>query len=72
MTWVKYLNLIISTDGISIDPKKVQTIFEWETPTSVKDVQAFTTAPVLVHYNASLKTWVETDSSNFVTARVLS
>ena len=29
-------------------------------------------APVLAHYNASLKTWVETDSSDFVTADVLS
>ena len=41
MTQVKYLGLIISTNGISIDPEKVQTIFDWETPTLVKDIQPF-------------------------------
>ena len=38
---VKYLRLIISTDGISMDPEKVQCILDWETPNSVKNVQAF-------------------------------
>ena len=132
MTQVKYLGLIISTDGISMDPEKVQAIFDWEIPTLVKDVQvflgflnfyrqlverfsqhirlltkftkgkqystksgkkrvkyhlfkltkacqkafedlkhAFTTTLVLAHYDASLETWVETNFSNFVTARVL-
>lgn len=34
--------------------------------------QAFTMAPVLAHFNPELETWVETDSSDFVTAGVLS
>ena len=38
---VKYLGLIISTDSISMDPKKVQCILDWKIPNSVKDVQAF-------------------------------
>ena len=38
---VKYLGLIISTDGISIDPEKVQAILDWEAPILMKDVQAF-------------------------------
>ena len=33
---------------------------------------AFTTAPVLAHYDPALETWVETDSSDFVSAGVLS
>ena len=28
-------------------------------------------APVLAHYNVKLETWMETDSSDFVTAGVL-
>ena len=32
----------------------------------------FITALVLAHYNTSLETWVETDSSDFMTAGVLS
>ena len=132
VTWVKYLNLIISTNGINIDSEKVQTILDWETHTLVKDVQAFLgfsnfyrqfvkqfsqrmrlmteltkreqystksgrkwvkyhlfkwtevcqkafenlkhafiTASVLVHYNASLETWIETDFSDFMTVGVL-
>ena len=38
---VKYLRLIISIDGISMNLEKVQCIFDWETPNSVKDIQAF-------------------------------
>ena len=38
---VKYFKLIISTDGISMDSKKVQYIFDWETSILVKDVQVF-------------------------------
>ena len=38
---IKHLGLIISTDGISMDPEKVQAILDWEAPISVKDVQVF-------------------------------
>ena len=131
-TRVKYLGMIVTTNGIKLDTKKVEAIQKWEAPSSVKDVQAFlgflnfyrrfipsflvkvkllneltkgtqyttksgnkkikygpfewseacqqafkelkrafTTAPVLAHYDLSLETWVETDASDFVVARVL-
>ena len=38
---VKYLGVIISTDGLKMDPSKVQTVMEWQTPRSVKDVLSF-------------------------------
>ena len=41
MTEVKYFRLIVTTEGICINPKKVQVIIDWELPTTVKDVQAF-------------------------------
>ena len=41
VTQMKYLGLIISTNGISIDFEKIQTILDWEAFTLVKDVQAF-------------------------------
>ena len=133
VTKVKYLGLIVTTEGIQMDSEKIEAILKWETPESVKDVQAFlgfanfyrrfiskfsqrtrslteltkgeqittksgkkrtrynvfiwtedckkafedlkeafTTAPVLAHYDPSLETWIETDSSDFVTAGVLS
>ena len=41
VTEISYLGLIISTEGIRMDPKKVEAVQNWETPTCVKDVQAF-------------------------------
>ena len=38
---VQYLGLIINTNGIRMDPKKVAAVMEWPVPTSVKDVQGF-------------------------------
>ena len=38
---VLYLRLIISIDGIQIDPKKVEAIINWQEPKNVKDVRAF-------------------------------
>lgn len=40
-TEVTYLGLIVSTKGISMDPKKVACIQEWPTPHSVRDIQGF-------------------------------
>ena len=132
-TRVKYLGMIVTTTRLKMDIKKVDAIQKWETPSSVKDVQAFlgfanfycrfipnfskkikplneltkgtqyttrtgnkrikyetfdwtttcqqafkdlkrafTTAPVLAHYDSKLKTWVETNASDFVVAEVLS
>lgn len=119
-TEVTYLGYVISTDGIKMDPAKVQAILDWETPKNVKDVraflgfanfyrrfidnfsntvspmieltkknatfrfseacqqafdqlkQAFTTAPILRHFDPDLPIVVEADSSDYVTAGVLS
>ena len=38
---IEFLGFIISTTGIKMDPKKVQSIEEWPTPKTVKDIQAF-------------------------------
>ena len=38
---VRYLGLILTTDGLEMDPKKVATVLDWQTPRTVKDVQAF-------------------------------
>jgi transposase InsO family protein len=122
---VKYLGLIISTEGISMDPAKVETIKQWQRPKCMKDVQqflgfanfyrrfirnysnitkplveltkaenrdflypwrtdssqhhafeslkaAFTTAPILAHFDPDAETWLETDASDFIAAAVLS
>jgi hypothetical protein len=122
---VKYLGLILTTEGIEMDRSKVQTILDWQLPTTLKELQAFlgfanfyrrfivaysfiarpltdltrgtdvkknfpiepgspahvafeklkkafTIAPVLAHFDPELETWVETDSSDTVTAAVLS
>ena len=38
---VKYLGLIISAEGIKIDPKQVKAIVEWGSPKILHDLQAF-------------------------------
>lgn len=124
-TKVKYLGLILTTEGIEMDPEKVSAVQAWQLPRCLKDVQAFlgfanfyrrfirgfshickpltaltqkdvpadsfplqpgtppaeafeklkqafTTAPVLRHFDPDLETWLETDASDFVAAAVLS
>ena len=41
VTTVKYLGIIITTEGLEIDPSKVKAIKEWKQPRCLKDVQAF-------------------------------
>lgn len=41
VTEVTYLGMIISTEGVRMDPKKVECIINWLSPTNVKDVQGF-------------------------------
>ena len=122
VTETKYLGLIISTDGIKMDPAKVEAIQNWSTPTCVKDVRAFIgfcnfyrrfvlnfsrvasplnaltkkdaptlfgwtaecekvflelkqrvcEALILRHFDPNEQCFVETDSSNYVNAGVLS
>ena len=38
-TEVKYLGLIITTNGVRMDPDKVSAVLDWLTPKNVKDVQ---------------------------------
>ncbi|XP_022007185.1 uncharacterized protein LOC110906345 [Helianthus annuus] len=38
---VAYLGHIISAQGVSVDPSKIDAILQWPTPSSVKDVRAF-------------------------------
>jgi hypothetical protein len=38
---VEFLGYIVSGDGISMDGKKIQTIIDWITPSSIWDVQCF-------------------------------
>lgn len=38
---VKYLGMIVSTDGVKMDPEKVTAILQWAQPENLKDVQAF-------------------------------
>ena len=42
--WLKevpFLDHVISTEGISVDPRKVQDVLDWETPTSVPQICSF-------------------------------
>src|SRR5690606_20119807 len=119
-TQVEYLGLIVSTEGIKMDPAKVAAVVEWEEPQNVKDVQsflgfanfyrrfingysrivasltnlthkdkpfdfndkcrnafnqlkqAFTTAPILRHFDPEREIIVETDASDYVSAGILS
>jgi hypothetical protein len=38
---VKYLGLIISIEGIKMDPEKITAIQDWEAPCNLKDIHAF-------------------------------
>ena len=40
-TTVEFLGFIISPDGVTMDPKKVDAITNWPTPTCVRDIQSF-------------------------------
>ena len=40
-TRVKYLGMIVTTNGLEMDTEKVEAIQKWKAPSSVKDVQAF-------------------------------
>ena len=42
--WLKeliYLGHVVSAEGVSVIPDKVQAILDWEAPKSVKDVRSF-------------------------------
>lgn len=115
-----FLGYVVSKNGISMDPKKIKAIQEWEPPVNIKDLQcflgfanfyrrfimsysslcrplfnllrkeskfmwtkehqrvfetlkhAFSSAPILRHFDPSLQTILETDASDTVVGGVLS
>jgi transposase InsO family protein len=115
-----FLGLIVSPNGVRMDPAKVSAVKEWGTPRNVKDVQAFlgfanfyrrfiggyskivapltaltrkdtpfnwtrdcqtafedlktafTSAPILQHFDPDREIVVETDASDYVSASILS
>ena len=38
---VQFLGHVISEDGISVDPSKIQDVLNWKAPTSVPEIQSF-------------------------------
>ena len=38
---MKFLGHTISSEGISVDPAKVQEVMDWEPPTSVHQIRSF-------------------------------
>ena len=38
---MEYLGLIISADGIVVDPRKIQVIVDWPLPMTISDVRSF-------------------------------
>ena len=38
---VPFLGHVLSKDGISVDPSKVQEVLDWKAPTSVHEVRSF-------------------------------
>jgi hypothetical protein len=38
---VEYLGFILSPDGLSMDPAKIQVIQDWPEPRKVQDIQSF-------------------------------
>lgn len=38
---MEFLGFVATTEGLKMDPKKVETIMSWEVPKSVRDVQCF-------------------------------
>ena len=115
-----FLGVIVSTEGIKMDPRKIETILKWPKPLTLKQVQSFvgfcnfyrrfikdfsritkplhqlarkdvkfewteacqgafdtmkraiTSAPVLRHFDREREAILETDSSDYVNAGVLS
>jgi len=120
VTKTKFLGLIVSIDGLEMDPEKIEVVKDWEVPTNITEAQgfigfcnfyrrfiasfsnivaaltrltkkdaafafdhacweaftrlknAFCSAPVLRHFDPDLTCTVEADSSDYVTAGILS
>ncbi|XP_039137117.1 uncharacterized protein LOC120274648 [Dioscorea cayenensis subsp. rotundata] len=40
-SWVAFLGHVITKDGISVDPKKIEVIVEWKRPTGLTEIRSF-------------------------------
>ncbi|KAG5730926.1 hypothetical protein E4T56_gene7066 [Termitomyces sp. T112] len=103
---VKYLRVIVTPNGVRMDPTKINTILNWPPPRNVKEVQsflgitkplnrlmqkdtpwdwdskcqsvflllkkAFTSAPVLHHFDPSLPIVLKCDTSNYAITEIFS
>jgi len=117
---VNYLGVIISNEGVEMNPRKIETIINWESPKNLRDVRAFlgfanfyrrfikgysqvvipltqltkkevkfswsqeckdafqslksafTSAPILRHFNPDLEIIVKTNASDYISAGILS
>ncbi|MBW0543241.1 hypothetical protein O181_082956 [Austropuccinia psidii MF-1] len=70
---VEYLGYVVSSDGLKMDSSKVQQILNEEALSQFQILkEAFTTAPILSHFNPSLPTIVETDAPYYALGAVLS
>jgi len=38
---IQYLGHVLSVEGITVDPKKINTIMQWLVPNNVVDIQSF-------------------------------
>ena len=41
LTEVRFLGHVVSTSGVSVDPKKVEVVMSWERPNSVFEIRIF-------------------------------
>ena len=41
LTEVRFLGLVVSTSGVSVDPEKVEAVMSWERPNSVFEIRSF-------------------------------
>jgi hypothetical protein len=41
VTKTKFLGLIVSTDGLEMDPEKIEVVKDWEVPTNITEAQGF-------------------------------
>ncbi|MBW0581693.1 hypothetical protein O181_121408, partial [Austropuccinia psidii MF-1] len=70
---VEYLGYVVSSDGLKMDSSKILLFFNEEALSQFQFIkEAFTTAPILSHFNPSLPTIVETDASDYALGAVLS
>jgi hypothetical protein len=39
--WRKYLGHILTAEGVAVDPRKVETVSNWQQPTNVSEIRSF-------------------------------